>query len=585
MHQLCHRFGFLAVLALAANLSSFAQCPFPKPVATNILNYSFEPIVAGDKMSLRVTLTFRGAANGRARLKLPSEWAGQRHAENSVTDIQMLTPATTIEQLSSPAEKELHFPPNSVVRISYVLVKDWDGRLDSGTRFRADLSPQYFHLIGATSLVHPAFEDVQVVDVHFDWQRLPAEWSLATSFGTGDRCQSFHGLWHYALHSLLVGGDYRIHRTEIAGNSVNFAIRGSWSFSDEEWIRQASKIVEFERTFWRDNDFPYFLITLTPLDQDHGSSGGTALTNAFMEHLSRLDELNHGVLGILAHETFHAWNPYKTGLPHGSGYAVSWFYEGFTHYYQDLMLFRAGLLNFPDYVVSVNEGIRKYALNEGVNVSLAEFVHRHSADNSVLNQLDYRRGMVLALWLDATIRQRSHNRASLDDVMFDLVRQESAHLRGRDRKPLRLTNHRIFAAVTPYLGRQLTGSLRRYVEQGGIIPIPEGAIGTCVRARTDLLARFDPGFDASRLNNGNKIVAGVETESEAYRAGLRNGQELLHWSIHNGDTSQEVRLTLKADDGERVLTYLPQGGRMPVQQFAVDQEKYRADPGMCAKAQ
>src|SRR5216683_6977514 len=35
-----------------------------------------------------------------------------------------------------------------------------------------------------------------IVDVHFDWKELPSQWSLAASFGTDDRCQSFRGAWH-----------------------------------------------------------------------------------------------------------------------------------------------------------------------------------------------------------------------------------------------------------------------------------------------------------------------------------------------------------------------------------------------------
>lgn len=534
---------------------------------------------------MRITLLFRGASNGRARLKLPSDWAGQLHAEKSVTELQVLSPATTIEDLPSPAQKELHFPPNSIVRVSYVLVKDWNGPLDSGTRFRADLSPQYFHMLGPTALVHPALDDFQVVDVNFDWQHLPADWSLATSFDTGNRCQSFHGLWHYARNSIFVGGDYRIHHAEISGNRVYFAIRGMWNFSDDDWIASATKIVEFERTFWRDQNFPYFLITLTALDSDHGSNGGTALTNAFMEHLSRQDRLTPDVLGTLAHETFHAWNPYKMGLPHGSQYSVSWFFEGFTRYYQDLMLYRAGLVALPGYIAGINEGIRKYQLTEGINVPLDEFIRRHSADNSALNQLDYRRGMVLALWLDATIRRKTRNHATLDNVMFDLVDEEKAHLRTGTSKPLRLTNRRIFRAAAPYLGGSLTQSLRRYAEQGGIIRIPENAFGPCVRSKIESLARFDPGFDAHLLNKGINTVSGVELNSQAYRAGLRDGQELVHWSMYNGDPSKEVQLTIKSENGESIISYLPQGGKVPVQQFSLDAEKYRSDVQSCAKNQ
>jgi hypothetical protein len=278
----------LALPLLASGLPLFGQCTFPTPTSANVLSYSFEPLLEDGKLGLRVTLEFSGGPAGNATLELPSEWAGQQHAEKSITELKALSVDTALTD-KSPTEKELRFPPGASLRIAYVLVKDWNGALNSGTRFRADLSPDYFHIVGVTSLVHPQLDDSAIVDVHFDWQKLPREWSLATSFGTDDHCQSFHGRWHEAINSLFVGGDYRIYRTALSGNVLNFAIRGKWSFSDEMWVSQVRKIMEFERTFWHDNDFPYFLVTLTPLSQDRGSTGGTALTNAFMMHLSRLD--------------------------------------------------------------------------------------------------------------------------------------------------------------------------------------------------------------------------------------------------------------------------------------------------------
>lgn len=583
MHKLCLS-GFLFLALVSTPSLGLAQCTFPEPASSSVLNYSFEPVFSGKVLSLRVTLEFYGGASGHATLKLPSEWAGQKHAEKSVTELTALSSGTKIANTKSPAARVLRFRPYSTVRISYVLVKDWEGRLDSGTRFRADLSAQYFHIIGTTSLVHPEIDVFRLVDVHFDWQKLPASWALATSFGIDDRCQSFHGLWRDALNSLFVGGDYRIYRTNISGNALDFAIRGSWNFSDDAWISQARRIVEFERTFWHDNSFPYFLITLTPLDQDRGSNGGTALTNAFMEHLSRQDELTPNILGILAHETFHAWNPYRMGFPEGSEYSVSWFFEGFTRYYQDVMLFRAGVVSLPEYVAGVNEVLKKYHLSEGTQVSLNEFVRRHSVKHSDLDQLDYRRGAVLALWLDATIRRHTHNQASLDNVMFDLVAQQRLQLRNQKNRPVTLSNKRIFRTAAQRIDDKSAQMLREYVEQGGRILIPDNALGPCVQSRVEDMTTFDLGFDASRLNNGNKIVTDVVTYGEAYRAGLRDGQELVRWSVYNGDPSKEVRLTVKNAEGEQVITYFPRGTRIPVQQFNLDAGKYQRDPQACVPA-
>jgi predicted metalloprotease with PDZ domain len=578
--KLCVLCGWTLSLVALASLPSFGQCTFTAPGSTNVLNYSFEPVTAGEKMTLQVTLEFNGGPTGMAKLELPSQWAGQQHTEKSITELKALSAETTITDTKSPSEKELRFPPGTPVRISYVLVKDWDGPLNSDTRFRADLSPDYFHIIGTSALVHPKLYDFSIVDLHFDWQKFPHGWSLATSFGTDDRCQSFHGRWNEAVNSLFVGGDYRIYHTSLSGNVLNFAIRGKWNFSDEVWMSQVCKIMEFERTFWRDNDFPYFLVTLTPLSQDSGSTGGTALTNVFMMHLSRLDPLASNTLATIAHETFHGWNPQKMGGRPGSAYPVSWFFEGFTVYYADLMLFRAGMISFPDYVANINENLRKYQVGEGTEVTLKDFMRRHSPDHSVLNQLDHRRGAVLAIWLDAAIRQKSGNRSSLDNLMFDLVRQNTVYEHRNDGKPMALTNRRIFRSASKYLRRDSQKQLREYVEQGGSIRVPETALGPCVQSRAEISAKFDLGFD-SKSTKSDRVVFGVEPGSEAYKVGLRDGQKLLGWSFDFGDTSKEVRLRIAADHGDQVLKYYPRGPDVSLQQFNLDAKKYSSNRGLC----
>jgi predicted metalloprotease with PDZ domain len=467
------------------------------------------------------------------------------------------------------------------VRLSYILVKQWNGPLNSATRFYADLAPEYFHLIGLTSLVHPKLSPFKPAEVHFDWSKLPKEWSVATSFATDDLCQTAKGSWHDALNSLFVAGDYRIYHRTVAGNAVNFAIRGKWSFTDEEWTSKVCKIVETERKFWHDNNFPYFLVTLTPFGGDRGSQGGTALTNAFMEHLSRLDTISPNVLAQISHEEFHSWNPLRMGHSPDPQEPITWFGEGFTRYFEDLMLLRAGLEQFPDYVTSLNTKLRAYEMNEGRDVPLAEFVRRHSVKQSAWPGLEYRRGAVIAAWLDGTIRDESHGRSSLTDLMFYLV-QQNADYRRRHGKPMLLSNKRILKGAAKYIHKASIDRLRQYVERGGSIQLPDDALGPCVQGRIEAIGKFDLGFDRSSITGETKKVIGVKPDSAAYKAGLRDGQQLLGWSIYNGDPTKQVKLTIKTDTGRQVITYLPQGEKVSVQQFILDQGEYSMKPEACS---
>lgn len=225
----------LLIFALAP--PSFGECTFSAS-SGKAVNYSFEPIFVDGKAGMRTTLEFQGGNDGKAEIEIPSTYAGQTELGKAFTDLKAVSDETTISDTESPSKKLIHFPPSTLVRISYVLVRDWDGPLNAGTRFRPILKPDYFQLLADTALIRPVLDRLTIVDAHFIWQNLPGGWSLATSFGVDNPCQRFHGMWYKLGTALFVGGDYRIYHRSVDGKPLNFAIRGKWSFTDEEWIRE-----------------------------------------------------------------------------------------------------------------------------------------------------------------------------------------------------------------------------------------------------------------------------------------------------------------------------------------------------------
>jgi predicted metalloprotease with PDZ domain len=260
---------------------------------------------------------------------------------------------------------------------------------------------------------------------------------------------------------------------------------------------------------------------------------------------------------------------------------VSWFSEGFTRYYEDLMLLRGGLESFSDYVQKFNVKLRNYGLDEARNVSLGTFVRRRTADKSIFPGLEYWRGSVIAAWLDGTIRDESGGTSSLNDLMFLLVRQNADYQR-KHGSPMLLSNKRIFQAAGTFINRASLRRLRQYVENGRSIEVPGGVLGPCVQSHTEAIGHFELGFDRSSVSAEPHRAVGVQPESEAYKAGLRDGQQLIGWSIYNGDPTKQVKLTIKTKTGRQVITYYPQGNKVPVQQFVLDASAYSAKPEACS---
>jgi hypothetical protein len=95
------------------------------------------------------------------------------------------------------------------------------------------------------------------------------------------RCQSYSGPWSGVRQALFAAGEFRIHRFQVGARPAVLAIRGEWTFSDDEAITDIQKAVGIVREFWHDDNFPYFLVTLKPFDNDSGQGDGSAFTNAF----------------------------------------------------------------------------------------------------------------------------------------------------------------------------------------------------------------------------------------------------------------------------------------------------------------
>lgn len=141
------------------------------------------------------------------------------------------------------------------------------------------------------------------------------------------------------------------------------------------------------------------------------------------------------LIGTIAHEFFHVWNierirpqslePFDFRKP-----AVSqelWFGEGFTSYYGDLSLCRAGILDKNKYIGSLSSLIN-FAVNSpgwsyGSPVYMSElatyadrssFVDDTNFANTFLSYYDY--GQLIALALDLTIQAKFPEK-SLDDLM------------------------------------------------------------------------------------------------------------------------------------------------------------------------
>jgi predicted metalloprotease with PDZ domain len=539
----------LAVWLAAAGTPSLAQCRFPADGTGRILTYAFDPTVTSTGTVLHVTLEFQGIPGGQEEVEVPSQWADE--TLHGLINLRALSADTVVADTTSPGSKTVRHPDQEVV-LAYDVVKDWTGRFSHPAQFHGAILPEYIEINGANALIHPKLSAQAQVSVNFDWNKLPAGWVLATSFGTSsdsnDRCQSWSGAWSAVEEALFAAGDFRIHRFRIGVRPAVLAIRGEWTFSDDEAIADIQKAVGVVRDFWHDDNFPYFLVTLKAFENESGQSDGSAFTNAFWLYLSRRDSISDQ-LPLLIHETFHVWDPLRMGSPE-YGHDIEWFREGFVRYYTNVLAFRAHLIQLPAYLETVNRDLRSFP---------------SSTSGAV-------RGPVIALWLDQQIRKDSGGKRSLDNVMYDMVSEPA--------NPL--TQARILETAGRYVSPVSWIELAHAVEPGSRIPAVEDAPGPCVRGSVEEIATFNLGFDLAASTAAGSVT-GVEPGGPAFQAGLRNGQRLSgkRLSVYNNHPEKIAIVTVQTGDGPRAIEYYPRGAPVKVMQYHLDQQAYAADPVSC----
>jgi predicted metalloprotease with PDZ domain len=516
-----------------------AECHFAKTNAKTAITYRFQPEIGPNSLVLHVTMEFKTAADGTQTLELPLQWAGE--TLHSMANLHMVSKNASLADTGHSSLKVVHASPNHLVVIKYDLQKDWPGPLVNPMQFHPVLMPGYFEFTGSNALVALKIDKSARETANFDWQQLPPSWALATSFGdttsTAGRCQSYTGTWREINDGLYAAGDYRIHHFQIGRRPAVLAVRGAWTFTDDDAISQIQKVVGLVRDFWHEDNFPYFLVTLKPYDQDHGSSDGSAFTNAFWMYVSRLDSLT-GLLPQLAHESFHAWNPFRIGVQGGDAdyRDTGWFKEGFTEYYAQLLTYRAGELSASNYLGSVNKDLRSFP------ASTSEYV----------------RGRIIALWLDGTIRRESNGQHSLDTVMFEMERNAN--------QPYTLA--RIFETAGQYLSPESRTLLQKAVVDHADLTPPEDipSMNNCAHASLQELPTFDIGLDLTH-SHPSGVIVGVVENGPAFAAGLRNGQQIVRISVDNGNPERLAKFTIHTEKDDQQVSFYPRGKTVKAWQY------------------
>lgn len=419
------------------------------------------------------------------------------------------------------------------------------------------------------------------VELHLDLSDHPG-WEVATQLqplpGGGYGAPDYY--YFYDSPTMVGEIDFRRWTSTSGSRNYNIEIAMMHEGTDKElddyteWVKMV--VEEQKAVFGELPDFDFgrytFLCSYNPWIYGDGMEHRNSTVCSSRGNLA---DNAGGLIGTISHEFFHAWNverirpqslePFDFDRANMS--EALWFAEGFTSYYDDLILCRAGIRTPEEYAQGLT-GLLNYVLNfpgrehrspvqmsyNAPFVDAATAIDENNFANTFISYYSY--GAVLGLTLDLTMRTR-YEGVTLDDFM-GRVWQEY----GKTEVPYRLPDlERLLGEVTD--DRAFAKSFFRESIYGSALPDLAkllDAVGITMQLARPGQAGFH-GLELEYSPEGAVVTRDVLENNPLYEAGLTIGSRLLTIDGKRIDSAEAFQnITQELEIGkEYTVTFIQNG--------------------------
>lgn len=247
------------------------------------------------------------------------------------------------------------------------------------------------------------------------------------------------------------------------------------------------------------------------------------------------------LLGLISHEYFHSWNVKRIKPQAFSPYQLDrenytrllWIFEGFTSYYDDLLILRSGVFGREQYLRALaktvtqvlnSPGRKHQSLEASSFLSWTKYYKQdENSPNSIISY--YTKGALVALCLDLSIRHQTRHRKSLDDVMRLLWTRFGKDF---DRNGTGLSETGFAQVVLDACGVDVSTQLRAWTQETDELPLDDLLEPFGLRLKNTPVDTLENLLGAKfRAAGGGLEMTQVRTASAAEHAGLAAGDVLM----------------------------------------------------------
>ncbi|MDB5133926.1 MAG: family metallopeptidase [Mucilaginibacter sp.] len=432
-------------------------------------------------------------------------------------------------------------------------------------------------------LMHPS--TIHIVP-YKDWTKV----STSLEMVNGDPFTLHSPNYDILFDSPIEVGNQDVFGFDAAGVKYAVAMCGGGNYDKERLKKDMPVIVEQETAIYGENPNKHYVFIV------HNSSKG----GGGLEHLSSTvlgvsrdnygtEKGYQGFLSLVAHEHFHLWNV-KRLRPIALGpfdydnenYTTDlWIAEGFTAYYQDIIIRRTNLYPLDNYLGVLAADINYVANQPGNKIqSLADasydawIKYYRPNENSINTNISYyNKGSIMAMMFDLEIISDTNGKYSLDDVMRYMY---NTYYKTKKRG---YTDTEFKQGLEKFSGKNLDDFYKKYIY--GLADIDyDKYLGYAGYHLTDELAGTnEPNLGVITTTAGGKItVSNVLRSTTAWIDGINVNDEIT--AIDGNKVMDMASILTGKKPGDKITVSLVRDGltlSLPVTLLKKTQVKYKID--------
>ncbi|MGJ8738416.1 M61 family metallopeptidase [Zobellia laminariae] len=488
-----------------------------------------ETVVKGTFPELEIdTVTFRMSRSS------PGRYALHEFAKNVYSFKATDSKGNILEVLRPDPYSWNVIGHDGTIKISYTLFANRGG----GTYSQVDETHAHLN-IPATFMYAPTLKD-RKIEVDFKI-REDLGWKVATQLPLVSGTTYSAPNLYYFMDSPTEISNHSVREFQVDNHgktqTIRFVLHHNGTEEElDSYFENVKKTVLAEKEVYGElPDFDYGTYTFLACYIPNASGDGMEHRNSTILTSTRslANGGMEGNIGTVSHEFFHAWNverirpkslePFNFEETNMSG--ALWFAEGFTSYYTNLILCRAGIISSEKYVEGISSTFN-YVWNSPARqffnpiemsyqapfVDAATSVDPVNRENTFISYYSY--GSILGLALDLSLREEKLN---LDDFMKLVWKQY-----GKTEKPYVIEN--LQQVLAEYAGSDFASTFfNKYIYKSEMPDYSSllNSVGVTLKQNSEV-----PYFGAAVSLDGDghgEIQSNPKMGTPAYDAGLDKG--------------------------------------------------------------